>query len=155
MSCEVRYEELATYAAGDLASEANRCIADHVRTCAVCSDRLQAICRTDAILAAIRPVRPTARTILETRRILAEVIHPQEPSEIMTLEVAATFLRIGLDELEDIIDELPAFELAGQVRIRRSRLLEWIAQRERVYSRRSAASWAREATVSAYQKGVA
>ena len=51
--------------------------------------------------------------------------------EIMTPAEVAAFLRIPLDDLEEVFDELPSFEFAGHVRVRRERLLEWIEQRER------------------------
>jgi hypothetical protein len=58
----------------------------------------------------------------------------------MTLDEVAEFLRISLDELEEVVTELPAFEVAGQLRVRRARLLEWVEARERAYRRSSAQS---------------
>ena len=49
----------------------------------------------------------------------------------------------------EIVASLPAFELAGQVRVRRSRLIAWIEERERSYQ--ATAGWA----AHALGKGVA
>ena len=60
----------------------------------------------------------------------------------MTLDEVGEFLRIGPETLSEIAEELPAFELGGQVRVRRERLLEWVRRREQDYARGAAASWA-------------
>ena len=73
----------------------------------------------------------------------------------MTLEEVAEFLRISGDELGEIVEELPAFELGGRIRVRRAKLLEWIQQRERDYSRDIASSWAARASSDEFQKGIA
>ena len=52
-------------------------------------------------------------------------------------------------------NDWPAFELAGQIRVRRAKLVEWIERRERDFTRQSAASWAARATAGAFGKGVA
>ena len=53
----------------------------------------------------------------------------------MTLDEVAEFLRVSLEELGEVVGELPAFELAGRVRVRRTKLIEWIEKRERAYAR--------------------
>ena len=58
----------------------------------------------------------------------------------MTLNEAAGFLRISVDDLEDVVTDLPAFEVGGKIRVRRAALLEWIEQRERAYARGRAES---------------
>ena len=60
----------------------------------------------------------------------------------MTLDEVAAFLRIDPSDLGEVAEELPAFELGGQVRVRRERLIEWIQQRERAYTRQAGESWA-------------
>ena len=46
------------------------------------------------------------------------------------------------DELDEIAEELPAFELAGRLRVRRQRLMEWIEHREQSYARGATATMA-------------
>ena len=67
----------------------------------------------------------------------------------------ADFLRITRDQLGEIVEELPAFELAGQIRIRRQRLIEWVQQRERDYSRQASQRWVSGARIVAPEMGVA
>lgn len=70
------------------------------------------------------------------QRIRERVLAEGRPvsAEIMTLAEVAAFLRISEVELGEIADSLPAFELANQILVRKSRLLEWIEEREGHYA---------------------
>ena len=112
----------------------------HAAACGTCRQRLASLGRLDAALGQLGRIEPPSPTVLHVRRaILAELRGGQAP-ELMTLDEVAGFLRISLDELEEIVLELPAFELAGQLRVRRSRLLEWTEAREHAWTRCSAQS---------------
>lgn len=155
MDCKTTYEELATWKAGDLpAAKARRVKAD-AAACATCRSRLAALDETDLLLRSLPAPAPSAAALLAARHRLAEVTRSAAPSDIMTLEEAAEFLRLTPDQVGELIEELPAFELAGQVRIRRQKLLEWIEQRERGYARETAASWTARSADWLAQKGVA
>ena len=78
--------------------------------------------------------------VLNTRRALSAQVRGAHAPELMTLDEVAEFLRITLDNLEEIVLELPAFELAGQLRVRRSKLLEWVEAREHAWAASSAQS---------------
>lgn len=69
-------------------------------------------------------------------RIRAELLArvPVPAGEILTLSEVAHFLRLSEDDLMEIASELPAFELAGKVLVRKAKLLEWIAQREQQFA---------------------
>ena len=60
------------------------------------------------------------------------------PPEIMTLDEVAEFLRVSVDDLEEVATDLPAFEIGGQVRVRRSKLVQWVEARARTYARQRA-----------------
>ena len=154
MHCDVTYEELAGFAAGDLDEQRQATIREHLLHCERCRRRNDALKKADAALAALPPARPRGSAILKARRALAEVTRGPHAAEIMTLEEAAEFLRITPDQLGEIAEELPAFELAGQIRIRRARLVEWVQQRERDYARQAAASWAAQAEARGVGMGV-
>jgi hypothetical protein len=135
VDCNVAYEQLARFAAGELDSEEARTIEEHMGSCGACRRRLEALEEADAALSALQRMEPSASAVLNTRRLLSREIRPAEEPEIMTLDDVADFLRISLDELEEVVLELPAFELAGQLRVRRSKLVEWVEARERSYAR--------------------
>ena len=155
MSCEVTYEELAAFAAGDVEPDRQAEIRAHADACDDCRGRLAALRRSDAALAALPRISPAGGAILAARRAIAELTRAEPQHQIMTLEEAAEFLRISPEQLGEIAEELPAFELAGQIRIRRERLLEWLQKRERLYARHAAASWAAQARSAHAGKGAA
>ena len=153
MTCEVTYERLAAFAAGDLDAGGEAEMRQHVGGCARCRERLEALRNADAALAALPPVEPPAATVLTVRRLLAEATREAATREIMTLDEVAEFLRVAPEQLGEVVEELPAFELAGQVRVRRERLIEWIGQRERAYARHTAASWVARAVATPFSTG--
>lgn len=155
MICTITYEELAGFAEGDLPAERRQLIRQHVESCPHCRQRLSALQHADTALRHLPAERPSAGTILATRRLLAEETRPNRESEILTLEEAAEFLRVSPEELQPFVMDLPAFELGGQIRVRRSRLLEWIEQREREFGRSATASKMARITASGIRKGVA
>jgi anti-sigma factor RsiW len=142
VSCDVTYEELAAFVTGDLPEERQRELGAHLPACGRCRRRVAALRQADAALGALRPPQPSPDALLAARRAVSRQTRPTEPGEVMTLDDVAEFLRIEPDDLADVIDELPAFEVAGKVRVRRTRLVEWIRTRERDYARDAAASWA-------------
>ena len=137
MNCPVE-EELAALADGDLPDDRRRQVLQHVRECSRCRALLDAIGRLDGMLFSAASASPPPAIVLAARRRIEPVLRPQPP-EIMTLEQAADFLQIEPQQLGTMVDELPAFELAGQIRVRRASLLEWIRRREEDYSRDSIA----------------
>lgn len=155
MNCDITYQELAALAAGDVSDERREELREHLAACAVCTERLAALGEVDAVLRALPPVAASASVILAARRVLSEVTRGARTPEIMTLPEAAEFLRITPEQLGEIVEELPAFELAGQIRIRREKLIEWIQQRERNYTRQAAASWAARSAPSKLSIGAA
>ena len=155
MDCDVTYDELAAFVCGDLDAGRDAEIREHLPCCGRCRKRLEALGRADAALAALPPFEPAASILLATRRALAEVTRGPGAPEIMTLEEVAEFLRLSPAQLGEVVEELPAFELGGQIRVRRARLIEWIRQRERDYTRQATAAWVARAGRSAPEKGVA
>ena len=141
MACDISPEELAAFAAGELAPARAAAIEEHVRSCGDCRRRLESIRAADEALSRLRSAPPPRLVVLEARRAISAQTRARR-QEVMTLEEAAQFLRIGPDELEEIAEDLPAFELAGQVRVRRIRLIEWIEKRERRYVTESISSQA-------------
>lgn len=153
MPCDVTYEELAAYTAGDVSPARENELAEHVVLCAECSERVDALQLADASLGALRPLPPPPSAILDARRAALEPGARAPAPEVMTIDDVADFLRLSPDDLAAMGDQLPAFELAGQIRVRRSRLLEWIAQRERDFARDAAASYATNAVSLRIEKG--
>jgi anti-sigma factor RsiW len=153
VNCDVTYEELAAYVAGEASPDRVEVLRTHHAQCERCRSRIAALRRSDALLAATHRPEPGVEALLATRRALTRTIRRLQVSEIMTLEDVAAFLRIDADALEDIAEELPAFELGGQIRVRRQKLIEWIEQREQSYARGAAAGLAGRASAGWLSEG--
>jgi hypothetical protein len=139
MKCGTAYKELAAYTRNELPAERQQELGRHVGECQTCRQRLAALRAVDGALRALPREEPPAETILAARRLLSAEIRPPPESEVLTLDEVAAFLRIEPEELGPYVEQLPAFELGGRIRVRRSRLLEWIEQRERQFGSGGAA----------------
>ena len=137
MKCSVTYEELAAFAAQEPGSDD---LGRHVHACGECRKRLAALRDVDGALQRIVKEGPPARGVLNTWRAVLEESRGGRCDEVMTLDDVATFLKLSLDDLEDVASDLPTFEVAGRVRLRRAKLMEWIEDRERRHRRSIAAS---------------
>ena len=134
MQCEVTREELSRFEAGEVDEERAARLEAHVAGCADCTRRVDALRRLAADLRRLSPVAPPPHALGAVRRALAAE-HGASPREVMTLEEVAAFLRVTPDRMAEYVDDLPAFELAGRVLIRREKLIEWIERRERAFNR--------------------
>lgn len=135
MSCEITPDELAALAAGDLSPEESRRIGAHVDECAECRRRLDALRRADRALAVLPRLEPPTDAVLAARRALSRELRGAGGLDLLTLEEVAELLRVPATALGEVARSLPAFEVGGQVRVRREKLIEWIEERERAYAR--------------------
>jgi len=156
MPCtDVTLEELAQYADGELRSSRLREVEAHVAGCEDCRSRLASVQEADGMLSRVRPSGPPDSVKLAARRKISEAARPASTPQVLALNEVAALLHITMEELDEIAGELPAFEVAGRIRVRRAKLLAWIAAREQEYVHRTAASWASESKAESLQKGVA
>jgi len=135
MKCEACRERLSELEAGELNETLAGAIRSHLRDCSACA-RLLAAMQGVEELAAVLPDGGPSHSL--SVRILARVEEwlspdPQSLPEIMTPEQLARFLNVPLEQLE--VGSLPGFEIGGELRFRKDRVLEWIEAREREYER--------------------
>lgn len=130
MTCPFTDEQLAAWSTAG--AEAGIEWGGHVARCPSCQTRLTALQRMDQLLRQTI-TQPVPAALAE--RVRATLQRQWKSTEILTLEEVAAFLHLSIDQLDEITDELPAFELAGQIRVRKTKLLEWIEARERAYLR--------------------
>jgi len=151
-----RIRQLAEYAAGEGDAATAAGVEEHLATCAECRRHVAALRRAESALAALPAPRASAGALLAIRRELArEVRGAGAGPEVMTLDEVAAFLRLSPGQLDEVVSDLPGFELAGQIRVRRTRLLAWIERREREYLRNTVASRVASALAANGWKGVA
>ena len=90
-------------------------------------------------------------------RIKRESDVPEEglpDCEVLTIEEVAAFLRVDPDELEDDLVSMPVFEIGGRLRMRKSKLLEWMEERERRSLARRLLATTTDPTIQAQAKRV-
>jgi hypothetical protein len=140
MDCDVTHEQLAAYGAGDADAELAARIEEHLPSCEACRRLLEAIGQTDSALRLLPRIAPPAAALLAARQALSAELHRAGAPEVLTIEEAAQFLRVSPDDLDDVMPELPVFEVGGQIRVRRSKMIQWIEKRERAHARERAQS---------------
>jgi len=155
MSCSIRDEELAQFLAGEAPLAGREELRRHVAGCQACAARAAALQDVDQALAQLAPRTPSGSALRGVRCTLAAEVQRPPHDDIMTLDEVAAFLRVPLESLEEFVDDLPAFEVAGRVRVRREQLTEWVARREREYAQKTTASWLSGVKSTALSKGVA
>ena len=135
MNCAECRQMLSPFEAGELDATAVQLVRSHVAACPACRRLLAALRATDVLLEEL-PDEPPARSLAV--RILGQVDEfaaPSEVPDVMTPEQLARFLQVPLASLEEQIDTIPAFEVGGQLRFRKDRVMEWIGEREREHER--------------------
>lgn len=155
MTCESNDELLAQYAAGETEAGERQKLVRHLARCEACSERVAALQQVDRALRTLRPRLPGAGVLRSVRQAIAQETRRAVQNEIMTLDEVAAYLRIPTADLEEFVEDLPAFEVAGQVRVRREQLTEWVGEREGEYARKTTASWLSGAKATRLSEGVA
>jgi anti-sigma factor RsiW len=133
MNRHIDDEDLARLVSGETDADESARLRAHVDTCSQCGALARAVTEVDGLLTALPPAGPSPAGLLATRRELTREIGRRGEPEILTLEEVADLLRLRPQEFAEVASELPAFEVGGQIRVRRSRLLAWIGEREHRY----------------------
>ena len=155
MTCTIPYAQLAAFSSGDLDREEHRRVEEHLPHCERCRTRLHALTEIDRALPALAAPEPSAGAILAARRHVAEARDTTPSDDIMTPDEVAAFLRLPLDALDELLGELPAFEIGGRVRVRREALERWIEERECAYQRQVTTSWLARGMTTERREGAA
>ena len=133
MNCTECRNLLSACEAGELAEQDEEAVLEHTNGCAECRRLLRsvrAVTRTVEELEDPPPPQRIALEVLSAPALRSSAASFDAP-EIMTPEDLARFLRLSPEELDEIIDLVPGFELGGRLRFRKQRVTEWIESRER------------------------
>jgi anti-sigma factor RsiW len=134
MSCTVEPVVLLAYLDGELADDERPRLEAHLQHCAECAGRLAQLRRSGQALQEEAHADLPDAVRRRLGRTLGGAAAPDAWPEVMALEEVARYLGITLDELDRLAADLPAFEVAGRIRVRRSELGKWIARREQDYA---------------------
>jgi anti-sigma factor RsiW len=133
MKCDECRKRLSEYEAGELAEDEADAMREHLDACPPCAGALRTLRVVAGHVARLPEESPSEAVSL---RILAQCVGPVAPAgkeapEILTPEALARFLSVSEEDLADVIETIPAFEIAGQLRFRKQRVIEWIEAREK------------------------
>lgn len=137
MNCEQCQKLLSEFEADELTEEHAAKVHKHVDQCCECSELLRALEVSTALVCKLIDEEPPRSMSLRVLGKVDEMLSPDltDAPDILSPELLARFLGISLERLEDDIHLIPGFEIAGQLRFRKERVLEWIEERERVRER--------------------
>jgi predicted anti-sigma-YlaC factor YlaD len=130
-NCPITPARLLRYLDGTLSLRDAATATRHLADCPTCRRRLDDMRRTEASLVELAGQPVPAETQLRVQ----ERFGPAQEREILTIEEAADLLRLDSDQMAEALNDLPWFELAGQIRFRRQTLFDWIRERERECTR--------------------
>ncbi len=137
MECRESRERWDDELDGMLAGSARRKLLRHLAGCARCSEELARLRRALEALRETSLVEPSEATRAGLARVArGEERMPAAVPEVLELREVAAYLRVALADLEPLLDELPGFEIAGQIRFRREAIDRWIGEQERAYRTR-------------------
>lgn len=137
MNCERCRGLLSEFEADELAERTAAEVRAHLAECQDCAGLLAAMQHLTAMTDDLREEEPSRMLSLRILRAVDDLLAPDftDAPEIMTPEQLARFLRVPIEQLEEEMLSLPAFEIGGHLRFRKQVVLEWIEERERQHSR--------------------
>ena len=127
MKCPECQNMLSEYERRELGPSESARVAEHVRSCARCAKKLEALHCLDDLVRAVPTASPSAAALLEVR---ARVHGEAAGGEILDADQVAAYLGLSREDVLQSLDDLPCFEVAGQIRFRRSALSAWIEEQE-------------------------
>lgn len=126
---------------GTLTGVARRRLLRHLERCSGCAEALRVLRRAlEALRESDRGDLPALPAEIERFLHRGEASRSTAAHEVFDLEGLAEFLRVGVADLEPYLDDLPAFEIAGQRRFRRAAVERWMEEQEFAYRARRRAS---------------
>ena len=156
MECNNVREELVAYIDDELSSMGKHTIEAHLADCKECAaehDKLKATIESTHKAETLQPAQNWWETLQERLYApdsdLVSAIHALRESimrleshvdgglvrfapvkEIMTLEEVAAYLQIEPDVVWKLLNEIPHFEVGGELRFKKSSVDEWIRMKE-------------------------
>lgn len=151
MNCK----RLDDYLDGELNRDDIKAFVAHLQQCVSCRDEVERYEGFRKMLQRHTPLHMPDDADLRVRFAISRELDKRKTvKEVLDMDDAAAFLNITVPELAGMLDELPAFEIAGRIRFNRDRLIKWMKSKEKEMSwfkHREAAIW--ESDVIAFPGG--
>lgn len=153
MRCVDVQSELVAYLDGELSNIAKTVIEQHLGGCEHCTAELISLQETVEAAKTWKPIQPAPNfmnklrsqiedisppdlaTELRHLRITLDLLNQQmqqekHASEVMDIEQLSAYLRVGVDVIWDMLEDVPYFQLGYELRFKKSSIDEWIRSRE-------------------------
>lgn len=128
MKCEDFAERISEFADGDLTEQARYEAQEHLVQCPKCAEEYRKFCLFTNGIGQLAEPSPSDHVRYE---IMSGILsRSREFPEVMDVETLMAYLGVTLEELEEELEDLPAFEFAGKLRFRKTRIDKWIEERE-------------------------
>ena len=125
-------EKLNAYFDGELNREELRKFQLHLESCVNCTNTLTQLESIRESLRSFNTVTMPDEADLRIRRFLkTDTGQLSIKDEILDIEELARFLKISVNEVVELLDRLPSFEVGGRIRFRKDRIIDWIANQEK------------------------
>ncbi len=136
MDCKNFLEIVSEFENGELPEKLHEEAEKHMSGCPKCKDELKnfkkviSLCRDsmDAKLSLSRTLKMSS----SISRLLSEGREPAF-SPVLTMHDLSNYLRVSGDVIETYLNEIPCFELGGQILFRKEKVDEWIREREQKF----------------------
>ena len=135
MTCEECDSLLWAFAAAELDGEKRVSVEQHVSRCPTCQRRLDEVRRLRAAAQDLADASPSLSLCLETKEALRLELEREGRvraafGPLMDADELAKYLKVDVALVYRHLDEIPHFELEGQIRFRRQSIDEWIEAKE-------------------------
>jgi len=155
MTCEIRLEQLSALMAGDLDAAEAQSLRQHIGQCPVCAAAVERLQEIDKKVRAAADRSVPLEIIQRTRQVIHAAVRQPPLPEILTLDEVGQYVRLTPSQLGQMLEHLPSFTVAGEVRIRRDRLTQWIKDQEQQAVRDRVRSQAARSIRMAFEQGIA
>jgi len=116
-------------------------LSEHLAGCEGCQEELRRAAKFTAAVKALRATPLPASRELRIRSALSAELRGARGSEafgpVLTAQELALYLQVAPEQVYGHLEELPAFEFAGEVRFLRASIDQWIREREKQFRRQT------------------
>lgn len=134
MKCAKYRQMLSEYQEGDLSKKEAVTAEKHLKTCKKCQKELESLREVSLLSKKLTRYEPGNKVVLEVKSFIYGKAQPERRTQfgpVLNMNDLAEFLRVDKETIEQYLDELPCFELGGNVLFRKKSIEEWMEAREK------------------------
>ncbi len=137
MDCKGFLKIISEFENGELPDELRKEAGKHMDNCPECKDELKKFRQTISLYKDCMDAKLPSGTTLKIRSSIAKLLNEEkEPvfGPILNINDLSNYLRVEENVVETYHNEIPCFELGGQILFRKEKVDEWIRKREEKFA---------------------